>query len=299
MELQFIEKNEGLIMKFKFTTLLKLFAVTACSFLIAFSCFYWSGESYKFNNAININNTIKSTVVSDANYETSVIPADFKDITTMTVEANVSDIIIKKDHYGKVELMDSAENVKSILVSNNDNYMSINYSLHGSNKMGGTLTVSVPSSVTNIVVKSISGDVNVPADLELQAFSVNTVSGDLTINNLVSKNANLHTTMGDINYTGTTANLTAQSVRGDLSIINSKKLDNIIYDLKTVSGDITLKLPKDTTAKISTRTVNGDTEITGVRQDQKSDSSINLDTVNGNIVVGVTRDNLLKKIGGY
>jgi DUF4097 and DUF4098 domain-containing protein YvlB len=118
--------------------------------------------------------------------------------------------------------------------------------------------VKVRTSGEQVVVRTMAGDVSatIPADgrLELEVVSgdvsisgagarieVKTVSGDVDIAQTTG-NAQVRTVSGDVNLDGVSGNLGIETRSGDVDLVPAGP---VAGNLQTVSGDVTVALPRD------------------------------------------------------
>lgn len=133
-------------------------------------------------------------------------------------------------------------------------------------KFGTVSATGLVSGLTNDAkISTVSGDIvidNVAGDLEL-----NSVSGELNVRNhygtITSK-----TVSGDITASGDITKFSANSVSGNTFMDITGTPDSV--GIKSVSGDITLRLEHDVPAQYKVNTMSGrlqldDSSITGVR----------------------------------
>jgi DUF4097 and DUF4098 domain-containing protein YvlB len=118
--------------------------------------------------------------------------------------------------------------------------------------------VKVRTSGDQVVVRTMAGDVSatIPADgrLELEVVSgdvsiseagarieVKTVSGDVDIAQTTG-DAQVRTVSGDVNLDGVSGNLGIETRSGDVDLVSAGP---VAGNLQTVSGDVTVVLPRD------------------------------------------------------
>ncbi len=133
-------------------------------------------------------------------------------------------------------------------------------------KFGAVSAMGLISGLTeDAKVSTVSGDLvidNVYGDLEL-----NSVSGEINVRNHYG-NITSKTVSGDITASGEIMKFTANSVSGDTFLDITGTPDSV--GIKSVSGDITLRLEHDVPAQYKVNTMSGrlqldDSSITGVR----------------------------------
>lgn len=130
-----------------------------------------------------------------------------------------------------------------------------------------------PKLDSNMDVSSVSGDVYIK---EAKKVKVKTTSGDIEIDNALE--TELKTTSGDSTL-GQSGNINASSVSGDIEI--GDLTVNGSAGIKTTSGDV--EIDKINDAYIETETTSG--EITINNNNRKSNNTLKIDTVSGDITV--------------
>lgn len=118
-----------------------------------------------------------------------------------------------------------------------------------------TFTVKVPAN-TNLTVSTVSGDVNghgIRGDTEARS-----VSGDVTLTDVVAKVVEAQTVSGNVELTRVNADeVAAETVSGDVDFSGEIHKGGD-YDMKTLSGDVIMRIPKNAGAEISGATFSGD-----------------------------------------
>ncbi len=116
-------------------------------------------------------------------------------------------------------------------------------------------TVKVPAN-TNLAVSTVSGDVvghGMRGDTEARS-----VSGDVLLTDVVGKIVEAQTVSGNIELNRVNADeVVAETVSGDVDFSGAIQ-KNGDYDMKTLSGDVIMRIPKNSGADISGATFSGD-----------------------------------------
>jgi DUF4097 and DUF4098 domain-containing protein YvlB len=116
-------------------------------------------------------------------------------------------------------------------------------------------TVKVPAN-TNLAVSTVSGDVvghGMRGDTEARS-----VSGDVLLTDVVGKIVEAQTVSGNIELNRVNADeVVAETVSGDVDFSGAIH-KNGDYDMKTLSGDVIMRIPKNSGADISGATFSGD-----------------------------------------
>lgn len=180
------------------------------------------------------------------------------------------------------------------------------------------LIVQIPSHVEEISVKVASGDCKIEG-LKLQRLAMNSASGDISMRQTVCTEANLHSSSGDLSIENSTIDtLYAKSSSGDVQVMytnskfakcNSSSGDIEItestvdrleaqsasgdvksyalskeYFLKSISGDVTVRMQKD--AEATYETISGDIAIR--LNNNQNGYVLNASTVSGDVNIGYT-----------
>jgi DUF4097 and DUF4098 domain-containing protein YvlB len=118
-----------------------------------------------------------------------------------------------------------------------------------------TFTVKVPAN-TNLNVGTVSGDVTgngIRGDTEARS-----VSGDVRLTDVVARIVEAVTVSGNVELLRVNADeVVAETVSGDVDF-SGEIHKNGDYDMKTLSGDVIMRIPKGTGADISGATFSGD-----------------------------------------
>lgn len=125
----------------------------------------------------------------------------------------------------------------------------------------------------NLKIKSVSGEVTITKGDNIE---VNTTSGDISVDKaLVSK---ISSVSGDIRI-GKTGNVELNTISGDIDI------DDLVVEgtsnIETKSGEV--KIDRINETYVETKTTSGDVSIS--YNDRKSENTLNIKTISGDIVV--------------
>lgn len=116
-------------------------------------------------------------------------------------------------------------------------------------------TVRVPAN-TNLRVSTVSGDVvgsGIRGDTEARS-----VSGDVNLSDVTAKLVEAVTVSGNVDLRNVNADeVVAETVSGDVDFSGEIR-KNGDYDMKTLSGDVIMRIPKGAGAQVSGATFSGD-----------------------------------------
>ena len=161
------------------------------------------------------------------------------------------------------------------------------------------LDIYIPKNYEHeLLLNGVSGNVKIK-DMKLKSFDFMTVSGDLSGDNM-SAEMKLNSVSGDLNLEKSKGKISANTVSGKINI-EYANFENLTAD--SVSGDITLKLPKESCFDLNLDTVSGELntdfslKVTGSFKNPKEQftgfycyegntttaGKINVETVSGNI----------------
>ena len=116
-------------------------------------------------------------------------------------------------------------------------------------------TIHLPAGVS-LDAATVSGDVigrGIPGEAEVAS-----VSGDVRLDDVVANLVEAHTVSGDVELTGIKADeVVAETVSGDVEFSGDIRPRGN-YDMKTLSGDVTMRIPKNSGAQITGASFSGD-----------------------------------------
>jgi lia operon protein LiaG len=109
-------------------------------------------------------------------------------------------------------------------------------------------------TINDIKVETISGDITVEKT-GLDKFKANAVSGDIKLSPGTFTESDLETISGDIKATGYLGEMQANTVSGSIDVQMNKLTAD--FDAETISGDVNLMMPQDSSFDLSYKTVSG------------------------------------------
>jgi hypothetical protein len=116
-------------------------------------------------------------------------------------------------------------------------------------------TVRLPTGA-HLDAGTVSGDVN-GRGLRGEV-SIRSVSGDVSLTDVTGKVVEATTVSGDVRLVDITADeVVAETVSGDVTFSGSVSAQGR-YDLKTLSGDVDMQVPRDAGAEVTVATFSGD-----------------------------------------
>ena len=146
---------------------------------------------------------------------------------------------------------------------------------------------------------SASGDLELT--VEAKELTGTTASGDISLVNTSGMSVKLSTASGDIDCRGTAKTLTLNSASGDAEFSGKAEqakvktasgdcdlvLDNCPQALSvtSVSGDVDVKLPRESACQLQLQSRSGDIHFSGVRTDVSDAPTFHFNTVSGDIYV--------------
>jgi lia operon protein LiaG len=178
-----------------------------------------------------------------------------------------------------------------------------------------TMDIYIPEIILEeFKINVVSGDV-IMQDIETARLNLKTVSGDIKIEKLIAEIIRIGSTSGDIVVKDYTGNVDANSISGDIGLIdgsNNEDLDastvsgdisidqDAVSDMKigSTSGDVKISLPEDSQFYLDVSTVSGDIKydfslkiISSGRRDLEGTvgdgkDRIMISTVSGDVTVG-------------
>lgn len=160
---------------------------------------------------------------------------------------------------------------------------------------GANLKLKIPQSIVEMSMETVSGDLRME-NMILAALGVTGTSGDVKITGSKINDLNISSTSGDLKMDGDVKQLNFKVTSGDVEL----KIENPspIINYKSVSGDIEVKFKKGTDVQMNYLSVSGDYEVKAnegkdALQGSKSVStkigagtgSINVSTVSGDFKI--------------
>lgn len=290
----------------------KIFFATIGAFALSYVCAAAGNvnDAYPTSLALKYSEEINDQV--DLNYSKDF---DEKDLDTLEIETVSSDLAIERTDADKLSL-----NIQGrFSVPNKDPEQIIKYKVEGRKlfiktreaeqseksffrfNLGpqeGLARLRLPSSIKNIVIKTVSGDVGMQK-FALDSLAVKTVSGDFNSDALSSKNAEFKTISGDFHLIGAFETVGFQTVSGDLDLGFFQAA--MRAQIASTSGDIKLRLTETPDLTLNFSSVSGELEYEPEFGEPESDRSrqsktfgkgtglINVKTISGDVSVARQR----------
>jgi len=231
-----------------------LASITVASFLIAFTILYTTGGITAVAVSSSQIKTQKFLDIGDVNWIV---------IDTVNTDVNVIPVVDKKvevDFYGntttnliadKPELMTDLKN--GVLT------ISITYpktiTLGLINLADLYLDVYVPDNFSkDIKVSTVSGNLDIEK-LSIENFNFKSISGNLKADSLSAKNWVIETSSGKVNLNDPEGEIHADTISGDINTI-LKSFNNDL-SVKTVSGEVNIYLPQDSSFRFALGSISG------------------------------------------
>lgn len=121
------------------------------------------------------------------------------------------------------------------------------------------LTITMPKDMegSDITFNSVSGDVDIPSGLMVDLIKVISTSGDVQADDITCEEFKYTNVSGELDLTGTVEEqINVDTVSGDTDIVIYDEIEKITVN--GVSGDVKLRLEKDSDFKFDFDTVSGD-----------------------------------------
>ncbi|HWR12007.1 MAG TPA: DUF4097 family beta strand repeat-containing protein [Rectinemataceae bacterium] len=128
-----------------------------------------------------------------------------------------------------------------------------------------TLEIGIPSTVDQLSVRTLSGDILV--EDRVGDLSIHTASGDVEVR-LCSGDIEVTTASGDIALAGCTENISVETASGSVEVEMDDQCNTV--SVTTASGDISLLCPRDIDATVGWSTISGDVECEGIQSGARS-----------------------------
>lgn len=257
-----------------------------------------SPDAFKFSADINLFDFNSSYLSKDYalndNINEITINLNSQDIKVENYEGETLKVQIKSNNSVSNDLSESEEDNKLILSTSYDTpgNANISVSIPNSFKNRGALKIVTSSGDINISnvsldtlnISTASGDTQV-SNLNLNYFTLNSSSGDIYFKNISALNeTRLASSSGEINGNGTLGKITANTTSGDMDLDLENPLAN--SSLSSISGSISLSLPKNSDYKINYDTVSGHLDSSNKKLSHGNESSIiNVNTTSGELII--------------
>lgn len=178
-----------------------------------------------------------------------------------------------------------------------------------------TMDIYIPEIILEeFKINAVSGDV-IMQDIEAARLNLQTVSGDIKVEKLIAEIIRIGSTSGDIIVRDYTGNVDANSISGDIGLIDGSDNEDLaastvsgdisidqdaVSDMKieSTSGDVKISLPEDSKFYLDVSTVSGDIKqdfslkiISSGRRDLEGTvvdgkDRIMISTVSGDVTIG-------------
>ena len=162
------------------------------------------------------------------------------------------------------------------------------------NEMDLTITMPMDMVGSKLQFNSVSGDVEMPSGLMADEISVYITSGDVKADDLQCSEFTYGNVSGELDLTGyVTERIRVETVSGDTDIMLYDETKKI--SVNSVSGKVTVSLPKDSDFRFEYSTVSGDFDCAfpvytqGGRNDRNgytdsnADMELDINTVSGDL----------------
>lgn len=151
--------------------------------------------------------------------------------------------------------------------------------------VSGDITIPKNQSLLtlkNVDIETTSGDISLNSDIKGKHFTLSSVSGDIQMKSILADEIDIDATSGDVEADNLSGKITTSTISGDIEINAFHITGNSNFE--TVSGEIDIRLTKESNCHIKTDTVSGEKNIfnqtTGSNPHQ-----LYLETVSGDITV--------------
>jgi DUF4097 and DUF4098 domain-containing protein YvlB len=253
-------------------------------------------DSFKFNANINLFDFNDSYLSREYNLNDNInevaVNLNSQDIKVENYEGQTLKVQVKNNNSVSSELSESEEGNKIILSTSYDTpgNASISISIPNSFKNRGALKIVTSSGDINISnlsldtlgISTASGDTEL-SNINLNYFSSNSSSGDTHLKNVSAlTETKLVSSSGEIVGNGTLGKITANTTSGDMKLTLEKSLAT--SSLSSISGSISLSLPKSAGYKINYDTISGQLDSSKGKLSHGDESSIiNVNTTSGSL----------------
>lgn len=119
----------------------------------------------------------------------------------------------------------------------------------------GDIRLTGTGKLSDLFISTLSGDIDLP-EITVNSVRAKTLSGDIVVNKIDANDTDIHSTSGDVSIESITGNSMINSTSGDINVNVSELKGNMSVSM--ISGDGYLKLPKNSNASFSAKTISGD-----------------------------------------
>lgn len=146
----------------------------------------------------------------------------------------------------------------------------------GINLSRTTMDIYIPETILEeLKINAVSGDVTLEGITVLE-FYLETVSGDIKVQELAAEKIRIDSVSGSIAIKDYAGNINAGSTSGDISLIGGENNNDL--DASTISGDISIE--QDVMSDMNIASISGDVKI---KLPKDSQFYLDFSTVSGNI----------------
>ncbi len=263
---------------------------------------------------------------------------DIEDINKISIELVASDLNIILTDDTKLKIIqysnNDLENDRLFRVINNESTFKVtenSYNIFwwGFNNYSSTYDIYLPKTYNKeLVIKTISGDITINDDLNLEQlqitstsgdmeiynikvnndFKIRTISGSITTGNIEASNVNIETTSGDMEIYGIVADSDIHSVSGrvDLGLMTGSldlgttsgdiRINN--YDVKkdsnvtSISGEVEISFIPNTNCELQTSSISGDISLPNGSNHIGNTpfNKLTIRTTSGDITLAINKD---------
>lgn len=267
-------------------------------------CIILANSGYKFSNYSNEINKLNFNYTFDFNHKISEnrysINNNIKDIEISLVSQDLNineydgdDILvqIKNNKTSNCELSTEENENKLILSSNHSipSHSLINISIP--KKIINNISLKLTNNsgeigISDLNLKSLttftsSGEIQL-SNLNLKYLSLNSSSGDINLNNINSSETKVNSVSGDIQCNGNFGDLYTSSTSSDIDFTFENSLKN--SSLGSISGCISLNIPKQCGYKINYYTISGEINSSKLSNGNE-EAIIDIKTTSGDISI--------------
>lgn len=185
----------------------------------------------------------------------------------ISLNLSSADVIVKPSDDGKIHIsydnteetyfeLESNDN-KIILTQKQKSYFTFGFVFFSENAF--TVEIAIPEEHKgNLEINGASSEVSLSDTQILGTFDINSVSGDITIQNCKAETISTGSTSGEITLSNVnTSSIEASSISGDIKITEIS--ENTPISLETTSGEVYAENVK--TEKLKAQSVSGDIEL--------------------------------------
>lgn len=208
------------------------------------------------------------------------VPAE--NVTTLDIQLHNGDVNLYVSEQDTIEIAGDTEELEIRLDNSGSLFVrqgktASSTVMFGRGLVCADVDLTLPAKVwENLKIHTVNGDVTFNDALETAKLTVQTVSGDVSVDNVTSPDLTIKSVSGDIGGDGITGNVKVETVSGDVDL-NGNFGD---VSVSSMSGDVSVG---DLFSSVSCSSVSGDVDV----ESESLPESMNLSSKSGDITARI------------